>query len=340
MNRIVIIGGGWYGCHIASLLKDKYTVTIIEKKDTLFNNSSYYNQNRLHLGFHYPRNYDTRHLCQKNYDRFTKKYEELIVYIDNNYYVISKDSWIDYNTFVSIYTHEKFSFELIENELFSNIDGNIIKVSEHVIHSDKAKNYFLEELKQVDKKFNTRVTHYTKEKDIISVHTNHGIIECDLLLDCTYNQLELSKKGYIYEDTISLLFHKKQESDFTALTIMDGQFSSLYPRDIEKNIYTLTDVKYTPLQISSNYTDEYPVFCIEDIKYKMIQNLEIYYPTFEKDFEYAGYFLSKKTKLNSKCDSRNISITEIEKNVISVNCGKIYGIFDFEDYMMKYLGLE
>ena len=54
-------------------------------------------------------------------------------------------------------------------------------------------------------------------------------------------------------------------------------------------------------------------------------------------FKYKGYFLSNKTKLLSKSDSRDINIEEIEKNVITVNCGKIYGIFEFEDYMLKYL---
>ena len=36
-------------------------------------------------------------------------------------------------------------------------------------------------------------------------------------------------------------------------------------------------------------------------------------------------------------DSRDISIKEVEKNVITVNCGKIYGIFEWEQYILKYL---
>jgi len=342
VRDIVIIGGGWYGCHIASILKDKYNITIIEKEEDIFKNSSYYNQNRLHLGFHYCRNFPTRNLCKKKYDIFLNKYQNLIEYIDNNYYVLSDKSIIDYQTYISIYSYDGFEFELIDNNFLNNIDGKIIKVNENVINSEKAYLYFKEELKNIKKIFNTKVIEYSKNKNKIILSTsNNNNIECDLLLDCTYNQLGLSKKKYIYENTISLLFKKKRECQFDAITIMDGKFSSLYPRDIKNKIYTLTDVEYTPITTSYFYKDienvKFTEKELDDIKYKMILKFESYYPDFQKYFEYNGYFISKKTKQFSSSDSRDITIEEIEKNVISVNCGKIYGIFDFENYIIKYL---
>ena len=341
IKNIIIIGAGWYGCHIADILKDKFNVTIIEKKSDIFDNSSYYNQNRLHLGFHYCRNYATRNLCQKNYDKFLEKYEELLDYIGNNYYMISKNSILDYETFIHIYKYEGFDFETIENNSFNNINGKLIKVKENVINSDKAKNYFKNRLKNVRQIFNKKIISYYKENNKVYVNTETEIFECDLLLDCTYNQLGISKNNYIYENTISLLFKKIQPTFFDAVTIMDGAFSSLYPRDVSNNIYTLTDVEHTPLIKSTNYgeIENYNVEdeIIYDTKNKMIQKFETYYPDFQNYFKYDGYFLSKKTKQNSASDSRDIIIEEIEPNIISVNCGKIYGIFDWEDYVKKYL---
>ena len=84
-HKIIIIGGGWYGCHSAMLLKDKFDIILIEQKNDIFKNSSYYNQNRLHLGFHYPRNYNTRNLCNKYYSQFIEKYGFCIDNIDKNY---------------------------------------------------------------------------------------------------------------------------------------------------------------------------------------------------------------------------------------------------------------
>jgi len=348
MSNIIIIGGGWYGCHIALFLKSSgYNVTIIEKNSEIFDNSSFYNQNRLHLGYHYPRDYNTRSLCKNNFDKFVEKYNCVIDNIENNYYLISKSSIIDYKTYKSIYKYENFNFDEIENKLFANIDSNVIKVNEQVINSDKIKKYFSYTLveQNINVILNTEVLSVNSSNKIVNVscNNNHNY-NCDMLLDCTYNQLGLSSKKYIYELTISLVFKQIKNVDFGAITIMDGNFLSLYPRDVNKELFTLTDVEYTPIIKSENYNDikNYVVSNgeIEDIKGKMINKCKYYYPEFENNFEYVSYFISKKTKTISQTDSRDISIEEVDNNIISVNCGKIYGIFDFEKYIREKIKLD
>jgi hypothetical protein len=347
-KKIIIIGTGWYGCHIALILSKykEYDITIIEKNDSIFNNSSYYNQNRLHLGYHYCRNYPTRNLCQKYYDKFINQYSDCVDHIDNNYYVISNHSLLDFKTFNTIYSHEKFDFEILKNNLFQNIDEDLIKVKEQVINSDKVKKMFEKKLFNLDNVhflFNTKVISLEKKEDnTINVNCdNEKIYQCDLLLDCTYNQLQLSKKEYKYELTISLVMKQIKDVDFGALTIMDGKLLSLYPRDIENKLFTLTDVEYTPIITSYNYSDIENYQVKEDeifsIKEKMFEKIKYYYPEFKDIFEYHSYFLSKKTKMTSTSDSRDITIEEIDKNIISVNCGKIYGIFDFEEFILSKL---
>jgi len=340
-KKILIIGSGWYGCHIACILKDKYDITIIEKNNDIFTGSSYFNQNRLHLGYHYCRNFPTRKLCQENYDRFIKNYNGVVDNIDNNFYVISNNSIIDFETYLSIYKHEGFNFEIIKNDFFGNINGQIIKVKEQVINSNNSYKYFKEKLKDIRIIFNESFLSYMKQNDKINVFTNNANYECDILLDCTYNQSCLSNEKYTYELTISLLYKKIKETNFDAITIMDGKFSSLYPREINNLIYTLTDVEFTPIIASNNLKDilEYKLTKekIKDIKNNMVKKIKEYYPDFENTFKYVDYFLSKKTKLISNTDSRDITIEELEKNVITVNCGKIYGIFEWEDFILKYI---
>jgi len=256
--------------------------------------------------------------------------------------MISKQSLLDYQTYENIFKYEGFYFEVKNNEYFENIYDKILITDEKVINSEKAKNHFVNQLKNVKFFFDTTVSGYKKIGDKIIVTTNKEMeFNCDLLLDCTYNQLGLSKCNYTYELTISILYEKINNNLFDAITIMDGKFWSLYPRDVEKKLYTLTDVEFTPIISSVNYRDilnyEVKDGDIDTIRSNMEKKVEFYYRDFLKDFSYKSYFLSKKTKLISGSDSRDITIEEIEDNIITVNCGKIYGIFDFEEYIFNYL---
>ncbi|VBB19077.1 hypothetical protein YASMINEVIRUS_1609, partial [Yasminevirus sp. GU-2018] len=194
---------------------------------------------------------------------------------------------------------------------------------------------------------NTYVTGYTKSDGCILVNcvdtNNMYSYECDILIDCTYNQLQLSCKEYKYELTCSLMLKQNRELSFGALTLMDGNFLSIYPRSKKEGLYTLTDVEFTPIITSCDYQDveNYVVTDskIREIKGNMFCKVKKYYPGFEDDFEYIGYFLSKKTKQITGSDSRDIVIEKVDDNVITVNCGKIYGIFEFEKYLRETLNL-
>lgn len=337
IKKIIIIGAGWYGCHIYSFLKEEYKnieLLILEKNDDIFNNSSNFNQNRLHLGYHYPRCNKTRNLCKKGYHRFIKKYRDLVDFIDYNYYCISKESLIDYKTYLKIYSNDyNYDHTIVDNIYFKNIDGNIINTKEKIINSNKAKFFFKQIINNIKYNYNVYKIENLNNKVFINDE-----IECDLVIDCTYNQLQLSNKKYIYENTISLLYKRIDFTNiFDSLTIMDGSFFSLYPRDITKEIYTLTHVKYTPFISSNTITNLFKSLEnqeVDEIKNNMEIDVKKYYLNFDKDFEYKGYFTSFKCKNDCKNDSRSCNI-ERNNNIISVNCGKIIGIFELEDYIKK-----
>jgi len=341
--KIVIIGAGWYGLHsyitLKKLLGNTTEIIILEKTESFFENSSNFNQNRLHLGYHYPRSSKTRNLCVSGYKRFIENYGSLIDIIDKNYYLISNNSNIDYETYIKIFQNEKnYDHTIMKNTDFSNIDGNIINTKEKVINSEKVKNYFISNIDMNNIKFGYNVTNIDKKDDKIILNNS---IECDLCVDCTYNQLNISKKTYIYEQTISLLYDRINfDLEFDSITIMDGDFFSLYPRDIEKNKYTLTHVKYSPLIKSYNILDIHNYKLDETIIVNIIKKMEhdvnLYYSDFNKHFKYSSYFISYKCKLISNNDTRECVIEECD-NIINVNCGKIIGIFELEDYLQKYI---
>ena len=338
-KNIIIIGSGWYGLHVALLLQDKYNVTILEKQNDIFNGASTFNQNRLHFGYHYPRSYKTRDLCVNNYSRFIKKYRDVVDFIDNNYYCISNNSSIDYDTYLQIYNSTIYDHKIIKNDFLSNIEGDFINTKEKIINSDKAKINFLNKIKcKIIKNF-TVFSIKNKNKKVI---INNDIV-CDMVFDCTFNQLGLSKKPYNYEMTVSLLYERiNKDKLYDSITVMDGNFFSLFPREINKEIYSLTHVKYTPVFNKNNFNELKDEIIsdekIEEIKTNIVTDVLKYYKDFNNDYKYVSYFTSYKCKLLSSNATRECNI-EKNKNIISVNCGKIIGIFILEDYILNVLKL-
>jgi len=346
IKNICIVGGGWYGCYIAEYLLDNFTnlnITLIDERTDIFEGSSYNNQNRLHLGFHYPKCSITRNKCKENFNKFINKYTDSILPINNNYYVISNKSNIDYDNYIKLY--DVNDYNLIENTLFTNIDKNIINTKEMYIIFFKIKQNFKNKFQDKIKfLFNYKVNDIQKFNNEIIINND---IKFDKVFNCTYNQLQIinnknntnndtNNNNIIYEKCLTLLYKKKNNIDFDCLTIMDGEFSSIYY--YKDDLYTLTNVKYTPLIKSKNFEDikNYNNYNLEE-KIKLFEeDIVEYYPDFKNNFEYYNKFESFKCKNINDDDSRDININ-IEENIFNVWCGKISLLFEMDKYIDKFI---
>ena len=331
-KNIAIIGGGWYGCYIAEYLLDNFNhfnITIIEKNNDIFDESSYNNQNRLHLGFHYPRCSITQQKCKKYFQSFIKRYAELVEDIDNNFYAIANDSKIKYSNFIELYDN----FSLEENNFLTNIEGNIINVNEKYINFNKTKNYF-------KKKFANKLT-FVNNCTVTTVKNENGLVNIndamvyDKVFNCTYNQIQITEDVF-YEKCLTLLYKKKEDIPFECLTIMDGNYSSIFK--YSDDTYTLTNVKNTPLIVSKHfdYVKNFKDYNINNKINLFEDGIVNFYPDFKNKFLYSGYYESFKCKNKSFCDSRDINI-EINKNILSTWCGKISFIFELDEHINKFI---
>lgn len=80
MKKIAVIGGGWYGCHIARVLKlAGYDVTLFESCEDIFKGISGNLGIRLHAGPHYPRSEKTRKSCREGFAEFIETYPDLVI---------------------------------------------------------------------------------------------------------------------------------------------------------------------------------------------------------------------------------------------------------------------
>ena len=86
-SKILILGAGWYGCHLGLYLKEKgHNIKIYEKDNQIFSGSSGKNQFRFHQGYHYPRSLKTIEEIKKNFFKFKKKYKKFITFPKHNIY--------------------------------------------------------------------------------------------------------------------------------------------------------------------------------------------------------------------------------------------------------------
>ena len=332
--KVCVIGGGWYGCHIAlSLFNRGYDVEIFEKNNQLFSESSFNNQNRLHLGFHYPRSYKTRMQSKRGFRLFKTNYSNLIEPIDLSLYAISSNkSLLDFETYKMIMNSTGLNYEDLTGcvpLVLSNIEG-VIDSDEVAINALKAKEFFESSLLSIAN-FNRKVT----VEECLSM-SNEGIF----VIDYTWNKIFKNSEFY-YEPTIMFKFNNKQKINF-GLTIMDGPLCSIFP--FNKKMSTLSDVEHTPLGKFLNPEDAY--YRVNHMKNEevleklklMIKKISSYLPSFSDYFSDPEPFFSIKTKpLNSSNDDRFTFISNESKNIYSVFSGKIDTIFDIEFRILSFL---
>jgi hypothetical protein len=343
---IAIVGTGWYGCYVAEyLVKTLPDITIVmyDKNSTIMDESSRYNQNRLHLGYHYARSTVTRDKCLKYYSKFIQKYDNLVKTIDHNYYGVSNNSLVNFDDYISKY--KNLSHTIVDTSGIG-ITGvqkdKVLNVQECFIDNKSSRDYFMNIFKQYYVSFHMKTLVHSINKDgSISFTSNSSKIMThyyDVVINCTYNQLETFGFPVVYEKCLTLLYKNISDVPFDALTIVDGPFCSLYPYC--DDLYTLTDVVETPLIKSSNfeYVKSYDVNenVINRKKPAFQNNICLFYPNFLDKFKYHGYFTSYKCKNETENDDRDINYN-INGRVLSLWCGKISFIFELDDIINDFM---
>ncbi|MDA9811673.1 FAD-binding oxidoreductase [Flavobacteriaceae bacterium] len=331
--KVLVIGGGIYGCHLALSLKNKnIEVDLFEKNKELFLEASGKNQYRLHQGFHYARNYVTRNQSKKGFDIFLDLYGKFTKKISNNYYFVPKEnSLFDFGTYISIFRNEKYDFEVLSKGKYgflNEIEGGFL-VNERVIDVDGLRKMFSEELRDVIK-YETEVL--PSELDLLK-------FKYDYIIDCTWGRL-IKFFEFEYELT-HLCYVKTKTKNHPAITLVDGPLWSIYPTS-KDNIYTLSSVVNTPLfkdgdldkvlKYKSKLTEDYLLSNYD----KMVVNVEKNYKKYSDKFSLEGHQISIKTKPPGNSDPRDCR-TFKNDNIISIFSGKIDTFYVAEDYINKLL---
>lgn len=323
---IAIVGGGWFGCHIARSLKLRgIPFELFEAKPELFQGASGYNQNRLHLGFHYPRSAKTRKQSAEGFHAFIDVYSQLSAPVAMNLYAVTNDSLIDFFTYKRIMDAGSRFFDEVTDHGLANVEG-CIRCDERVVLTNKAREYFTQEL----------IGHLRLGEAF------SGDDSYEVVINCTYQAWNaLPGRECVYEPCATLLYASKERQ---AITLMDGQFCSIYP--YEGDLHTLYSVNHSRLERCETYeraASRLAYFRADDAELRFIRTLmedqvSHYVPWFRERYEYAGWHSAIRCIPVSRCDARDASVVR-DGNVIHVMPGKIDSIFHAEREVMKCLGL-
>ena len=313
MSKIAVIGAGFYGSYIALKLADKgHKVILIDPEDK--SSATLHCQARLHSGMFYVRSIKDLLSCARNFTKFLKIFKPYIYSEFNSYYLIDKNSKVDFDSYKKICKDNGLKTKEVNLDYIdSNSVQGILKTNEFSINTsellfslrDKCKNHF----------------NITFIKDHVSRITENG---SEIKIDLTFNNPVKVNKCILAAYGNNFKFLKDlgyQVPSFNNYKIPVIKFMDNLPRDchavVDGDFWSSISLKDYKL-----LTNKFNLENTEDYWNKSLDLMKHYIP--ELEAELIKIDTVEKFVLTN---SREASITKYN-NIWSVFSGKLTNIFD------------
>ena len=340
-KKIAIIGGGLFGTTLYILLKKKgYNCVLFEKNKDLLLGASTNNLNRVHFGYHYPRDNQTAKQSYKGYKSFKKFYKRSIIRNFKNFYLISDTSKVNFKNYLKFCQRNKLSYKKI-NKNKIKFDINKIQGGIEVKEPIYDWNLIKKETKILIKKLKNNTIKLNENIEKIYRSQNYKIVSnkrsyfFDIVIDSSYEQsntlLKNFKKGdkNKYQLVVVFEFIPKNFKKM-GLAIMDGEYFSFLPKG-GQNKHLLYHVKYSILK--EKICNEFPKEWLNKNNYKTLINKskKLILKDFTKYLPGLKIKLTKNNFINprvlpknvEKSDKRISKISEISKNYFQIFSAKV-----------------
>lgn len=355
---IGIIGAGWYGCHIALVLKKAgHDVMIFEKNDDLFKGVSGNFGIRLHKGPHYPRSHATRESCRESFVQFCETYPDLVVEHEFSIYALGKEDALGQPSKVTAEQFKEVCYESnecqalnLETTEFKELDFAAKLDEPSIVLGARLREAFRQKL--IDAKIpvlcNLPVKSIQRQSDKTIVVTGDAVHRVfDKVINTTGYQSFIPdglKNNFpvnmeaVFQPCLALCYQdKKPMSKPISFIVMDGWFPCLMPYVDEapyKNRYIMTHGNYTIMgsydtpqqahKVLNELTDD---FVLTKIKANAEREMCRFWPSFLGRFTYVGWKGSVLVKLKTQREFRS-AVTFEHDNVIYAIPGKVSNIFN------------
>lgn len=343
--RIGIIGGGFFGFHIAQQIERRFdgaTVEIFEREQRPLTGAGTTNQCRLHMGFHYPRSGYTIYQSIMGFDRFVADYDEFLTDVTDNLYAVHNDGLVTVEEYLAVMDSFHLPYEevAVDKELFRDPAsiGALLRVPEKSIDVRSMRERLAE-------RFSGTLHSGTPidEVDPVRGVLRSGLVEhgpFDYVINASYTDPNLGfpedKRFGVKWEIAALVLARTSLAPAQAVTIMDGPFVSVYPA--YGGMHTLSSVAYTPMrrfserdELEAEYPQRHRLARKEGVADAIARDIEKY---LSLDYSPQDLWVTAKTKLST--DMGDSRVTEVRQHhrLLSVLCGKIDAVFEASDAIL------
>lgn len=339
---VSIIGAGIFGVEIALALSELgMSVVLVDQNPQILQGASGNNQNRVHQGFHYPRDMNTAKQSLTGFRSFTERHGDCLFAEFPNYYAIAEhESRLSASDFLAFCDELGADYQQLDPQKTDLQIRNIsllIQCSEAVYDFSKLRDKLasLVAKSNISTQFNSKVTNVTRGAAGFEVTlAGGGRIRSTACINCSYHELnnikqmvELDAEKAVYEYTLVPVI--KLDFPPFGLTVMDGKFFTVLPfgQTSEALLYHVTDSR---LFITDNLEDLdlYKDRLSDSVKRKafesMVKKSSEFAPWID-DAELKGFLSGPRIILekNISSDGRPTIVEFDQSGFISVMSGKI-----------------
>ena len=329
--KIAIVGAGFFGLTLGLILSKKHKIEIFEKKKSILQGASSANQFRFHHGFHYPRSQKTVKEINKSKDLFTSYFGKNIFGKTINYYLIAKESKINFVNYKKFLKKNKLLFKILKNTFDEKFIEKFILSDEKILDYFSFRKKIMKMIKKSKVKINFNNQFEKKyvnnfDKIIVTTYANNNLVLKKLGIK------KLNEFKFEFVEKILIKLPKKFQKK--SYVVVDGNFVCVDPY-VGTNYHLLSDVKNSKLETKIG---KFPLFkhknkkfinkgLIRDIKISQFNNFikrsSAYLP-FLKNAKYVGsmFVVRAIMKNKEKTDERTSTIKFHSKKIISVLSGK------------------
>lgn len=229
-RNALVIGGGIFGvCAAIELAKSGVETHLIEQNNKLMQGATSVNQNRFHLGYHYPRSVATAKQCLEGASSFREYFGSALIGLKENYYAIGKngsrvnfEQYIHFCKELGLPYQEKYPSEQILNS--SEVSG-CIAVGEQIINLPKMMDIAENLLKEAGVKVFLNKKFKGSDKKDFEFIVNATYSNLDVVNDL----LKLPVRKFRYDVCNVAVIKLPKELSGVGVTVMDGEFYSILP---------------------------------------------------------------------------------------------------------------